>query len=893
MVQTPHDIAGQSHANCKGCGAWKNCRSPFMESTAGCAVKKSKPSVLVVMESPNESEDFNGELIPERSTRHTLVRSALKAANIDPDLCQYTVAVKCCPAKNKGPSTGQINACGIFLRSEISQLRPRAVLMLGNAPLRALFKKSGITKARRQVFQYKLDDGTEIPCVASFSPGFVARDENQRDRFMDDIKFFGDVVESGQGASLNVKVNIAPSPQQVIRFHREAVAKKTLVVTDTETDELHVYTRDNWLCLCIGFSNGPENIVVQFDTLATGRVTNYSPVQKAALAMLMAPDMRWAGHNFKYDWHVFNRRFGIRIKKVTCDTMLLHTHVFPVQGGHDLKTVSMEELGVGDYTTELRQYIGDGNDSKKYATCPYPVLAKYCGMDVYCTRRLVYKLLPRMKRMDTELIKDGSPWIAPSVSFSTVLMPMLIPLAELEATGVFINLKYLDEKEAELEKISEEALSELRSNKLVRKYENKKRTEIIAEYRDKQKDGKRVSPTMLQKELKKCIFNPNSPQQVAELIYGREYLNAPVIRETDSGAPATGVEVLEILAIEYADKLRHEFGHFTKHLQTVKKTEKLNGTYVGGLRKNIGTDGRVHTTIRPFGADTGRTASADPNLQNIPRDKSIKRIYCVRRVKGKPRVFIEADYSQLELRLAAAYSNDTNMVSVYAEGRDLHRETASSIFGIPAEKVTDAQRTNCKPVNFGVVYGLTAHGLARNLTIETKRKVEEDEAQTFIDGLFNAYPALEEWQDDMRNFAEQYGYVYTMFGSRRLLKNAMLKATDSERRRLKEAAFRQAVNTPIQGTGGLFALVAISKLSKLFKTKHFVEMGAKLLLTVHDSIAAECYEEYRDTVARAMRSVMINEPLKYVAKYMNGVPIEVDVKTGPTWGDLTDLKLTT
>jgi len=239
----------------------------------------------------------------------------------------------------------------------------------------------------------------------------------------------------------------------------------------------------------------------------------------------------------------------------------------------------------------------------------------------------------------------------------------------------------------------------------------------------------------------------------------------------------------------------------------------------------------------------------------------------------------------------AAMSGDAAMVDAYKHGRDIHTETAMAIHHLAdAGKVTKSIRSSAKAVNFGVIYGLTAYGLARDLSKKYNRLVENAEAQQYIDGLFAAFPGIQDWQIAVKDFCIKHGYVYTMFGRRRALRNVQLKGNTYESRMLREEALRQAINTPIQGTASDFTLVSIIKMQEQLHKLPQLAKRIRLVSTVHDSIIAEVDPSAVDISINFMRHIMTKEPLRWIGhKWNSDVPIAVDFKVGQDWHTAKEL----
>jgi DNA polymerase-1 len=349
-------------------------------------------------------------------------------------------------------------------------------------------------------------------------------------------------------------------------------------------------------------------------------------------------------------------------------------------------------------------------------------------------------------------------------------------------------------------------------------------------------------------------FNVNSPKQLAFLLF--EKLGLPPVKKTKTGY-STDVEVLEAL------KGAHEIPALVLEYRTLAK---LKSTYVDVLPELVDPrDGRIHTTFNPAGSGTGRLSSTDPNLQNIPvRTELGQRI---RRgfVPDAGNLFVGADYSQIELRLLAHLSGDVALVRAFREGADIHASTAASVFGVAPGDVTPDMRRKAKVINFGILYGMSAFGLSKELSIPPK------EAKTLIDGYFERYAGVREYLEETRARARRDGFVSTILGRRRYIRDI-----GSQNRVLRDAAERMAINAPIQGSAADLIKVAMIRVDAEFRARGF---GARLLLQVHDELLVEA-----PAGAAAEASAVLVEAMEGAAKL--SVPLTVSSGTGANWGEV-------
>ena len=358
-------------------------------------------------------------------------------------------------------------------------------------------------------------------------------------------------------------------------------------------------------------------------------------------------------------------------------------------------------------------------------------------------------------------------------------------------------------------------------------------------------------------ELAGQPFNLGSPKQIGEILFGK--LKLPVVKRTASGAPSTDEEVLEKLALDYP---------LPKTLLEYRALAKLKSTYCDKLPASVDPrTGRVHTSYGQAVAVTGRLSSSEPNLQNIPiRTPEGRRIREAFIAPPGSRI-VSADYSQIELRIMAHLSGDEGLLAAFAAGEDVHRATASEIFGVPVSEVTSEQRRYAKVINFGLIYGMSAFGLAANLGID------KDAARSYIDRYFTRYPGVARYMETTRALAKRQGYVETVFGRRLWLPE--INSPNGPRRAASE---RAAINAPMQGTAADLIKLAMIAVSDWL---HREQLATKLIMQVHDELVFEVPEAEVEAAIPAIRATMEGACEPWLSL---SVPLGVEVGTGPDWG---------
>ena len=331
-------------------------------------------------------------------------------------------------------------------------------------------------------------------------------------------------------------------------------------------------------------------------------------------------------------------------------------------------------------------------------------------------------------------------------------------------------------------------------------------------------------------------------------------MEIPGGKKTKTGY-STAAGVLEKLEPEYP---------FVRKILTYRTLTKLNSTYAEGLQNYISDDGRIHGTFNQTVTATGRISSTDPNLQNIPvrmdLGREIRKVF----VPKDGCVFVDADYSQIELRILASMSNDKNLIDAYKNSKDIHASTASLVFNVPIDEVTDIQRRNAKAVNFGIVYGISSFGLSQDLSISKKQ------AKQYIEDYFESYPGVKKYLDDSVEFAKENGYALTLYKRRRPVPE--LKAGNFIQKQFGE---RAAMNSPIQGTAADIMKIAMNKVDEELKKQN---LKSKIVLQIHDELLIEAYEDEVEQVKELLKKNM-----EEAAELK--VPLDVDVNVGANWND--------
>ncbi len=582
----------------------------------------------------------------------------------------------------------------------------------------------------------------------------------------------------------------------------EAVREAGWFAFDSETDSL-----DALKARPVGFSLSVRPGEACYVPLygPEGPVLDEEEVRRRLKPVLEDSSLRMVAQNAKYDYKVL-RRWGVHLASLAFDTMIAAWLLDTTASSFGLDELAQSHLGYS--TVHYKDLFPDhrrGTPLPAFDTVALEEASRYAAEDADITYRLFGVFEPRLRERGFERL------------FYELEMPLVPVLAEMELAGIRIDTEMLGAYSRELE----EHLGEIEE-------------EIF--------------------ELCGRRFNIASTRQLQEVLFTDRKLTP--VKKTKTGY-STDVAVLQELAREdpVPEKvLRH------------RMLSKLRSTYVEALPKLVNAEtGRLHTHFTQTGTATGRLSSKDPNLQNIPiREEEGRRIREAF-VPEEGRVFVSADYSQIELVVLAHLSGDPGLTRAFREGKDVHRETGALIFGVPAEEVTAAQRRIAKTINFGVMYGMSSFRLARELNIS------RNEAEQFIEAYFRTYPRIKEFVENTVREAEKSGVVRTIFGRERPVPDIT-----SRNRTVKSAAERIAVNTPIQGTAA-----DIVKKAMLLVDRRLEEQGSRgrILLQVHDELILEVPAAEREKVGH-----MIAEEMTAAVEL--SVPLRVNVESGSSWGAL-------
>ena len=581
----------------------------------------------------------------------------------------------------------------------------------------------------------------------------------------------------------------------------EKLKQAKLFALDTETDNLD-YMAANLVGISFALENGEAAYLpLQLDYLGAPKTLEKTTALTLLKPVLENPAIQKVGQNFKYDLTIFARN-GIDVQGVAFDTML-ESYVLNSTGRHNMDDLAKRYLG--HQTITFEEIAGKGKNQLTFNQIPLQKAAEYAAEDADVTMKLQQVLWEKLSK-------------EPSLEklFKEMELPLLGVLSRMERRGVLIDSDALF----------------LQSNEIaIRLSELEEQAYVLA-----------GQP-----------FNLASTKQLQEILFDK--LGLPVIQKTPKGAPSTNEEVLEELAFS------HEL---PKVLVEHRGLSKLKSTYTDKLPQMVNPQtGRVHTSYHQAVTATGRLSSSDPNLQNIPirneEGRRIRQAFIAR----EGFTVVAADYSQIELRIMAHLSQDQGLINAFTQGKDIHRSTAAEIFGVALDEVTSEQRRNAKAINFGLIYGMSAFGLSRQLGIGRA------DAQSYMDLYFKRYPGVQTFMHDIREKAKAQGYVETLF-SRRLY----LPDINSSNAMRRKGAERVAINAPMQGTAADIIKRAMIQLDQKLQNDPDIVM----IMQVHDELVFEVRSE-----KVAFYSELIKTHMESAADLV--VPLIVEVGQGTNWDE--------
>ena len=760
--------------------------------------------IVFIGEAPGRDEVRSGKPFTGPSGKLLAKLAQIVDLDLSPE-CVYITNTMRCPIGSNPPRSA-LHACRDRLLAEVTAHPRQLLVLLGNSALRAL---TGQAHAKISQMRGRLLDTEFGLAIATYHPAAILRNPREYPTLLADFHYIADLIRTNgtarrdPGTPRYDLVTDTNAPAVIARLQEQS-----LLAADIETSGFNEYS-DRVLCLGVGYAPNQGYI--------------FPPeLIPRAKGLLENPDVQWVWHNGKFDVK-FLRRLGIDAR-VDHDTMLIHYALDERIGTHGLKELAADVLGAPDYEADIKQYLP--NKATPYDVIPTDVLHRYLAWDCDSTYQLFQALYPQVQA-DPHLKK----------LYHRLLLPASEFLLHVEQNGLPVSFEYLEELDRILSTKRIQLLQQLR--------------QVAREYGwDPNRYADDVGATSAPK-----MFNPGSPKQVQWLLYHPHGLG---LRPPKGYEANSREETLKKLPANPV----------TEGLIAFREVSKERSTYVDGLRERAlqAPDRRAHPTFLIPGTVTGRLASRNPNVQNIPRKAEIRN--AVQAPDGY--VLIEADYSQAELRMLAHFSKDPYLMRVYQEGRDLHDEVAEDFF--PGWKsLTDPvlkreQRIRAKFVNFGIVYGRGPESIDREFGCGMA------EAKRYIDTWFSRAERAYDYIQRLRATAAAGGTLVTPFGRKRRFG----LVTNENRHTVQN----EAANFPIQSAASDLTLISAMRLWPLLEAH-----GARVINIVHDSILIEAPDD----------AVLIPELTQLIVRTMqetpvltlrSEVPFTADVSVGKRWGDL-------
>jgi len=617
--------------------------------------------------------------------------------------------------------------------------------------------------------------------------------------------------EQGAQVEAVIAVTSAPLPRDYHKIMSEEALEQwlhklsaaALISFDTETDSLN-YMRAR--IVGVSFAVSPREaayVPLGHDYAGAPHQLDRDKVLAALKPILEDMTKAKLGHHLKYDAHVL-ANYGIALNGQRFDSMLESYVLNSVATRHDMDATAQRYLGVK--TIHFEDVAGKGAKQITFNQVDVDRATEYSAEDADVTLQLHQAIWPQIEAIP-----------ALKSVYESIEQPLVPVLFRMERAGVLVDRALLKAQSSELATRMLELQGQAH-----------------------QEAG--------------GVFNVDSPKQLQEILFGK--LGIPVIRKTPTGQPSTAEDVLEELAETYP---------LPKLILEYRGMAKLKSTYTDNLPLQINeSTGRIHTSYHQAVAATGRLSSQDPNLQNIPiRTKEGRRI---RQAFIAPSGYslVAADYSQIELRIMAHLSGDASLLRAFAEDRDVHQATAAEVFGLAPDSVSADQRRSAKAINFGLMYGMSAFGLARQLGIA------RGDAQKYMDLYFERYPGVKRYMEETRRQARETGYVETVFGRR-----LYLPEIQSRNAALRQYAERSAINAPMQGTAADIIKRAMIEVDAWLQSSR---VAARLIMQVHDELVLEVADEAVESLVGQIRTYMVRAADL-------AVPLKVDVGVGRNWDE--------
>lgn len=860
---------------CEGCSLSESANHPCL---LGRGSKSAK--IMIIQDFPSDLDDEKGKCLYGKSCEN--MRKAMENRGIDLEDVYYTSLVKCL-VPNEKPSPISIKTCQKILEAEISLVNPKIIVPLGNYSLRFCGLTGTITKIRGNA-QENVIVGEKRIVLPILNPRMVLKKPAYKEYILKDLDTLKELYNKGMttisGVNYRYLETLPEALEELDRLEKEA----KVLCFDLETTGKSPYMLDSKI-VCISLTDKTHYGVVipLYHRQNPMSVEEVEEIIKKLKKLLENPDIIKVAHNGKFDMEWLDVRLGIKVANFKIDTMLYHyLAISEEQGTQGLKNQAWEFTDMGGYDNELDKYRSKLPEDIRYNydNIPWDILKKYAAADADCSLRL--------KEIYEPLVEENSSW---KTLVEDILMPASYALMEIEENGMkfdnSVSEKYqrtysdeINRIKHRLESYPEVVLLEREKQKLW------KEREQIRQIPRKDRTDDEQRKFSEYKKYENYKFNWGSVNQLRELLFDCLKLKTSVMTET--GAFSTGEEALKELSQQ------HEIPNL---LLELRKVTTLFNMFIAKLPSMVDSNNIIHPSFNLAGTVTGRMSSENPNSQQFPRKaedpllfqylNEPKSLFCSR--YGKDGCIMNADYSALEMRIAGIISGDSTLLNAFLSGKDLHKSTASLVWGVPIDEVSKDLRTKAKSVNFGIIYGKSGITFAQDLYYDPSGKnpnktddweKAKDEGMKLVKDYLHTFSGLDSWLKNTKKSAYRKGYVETMFGRRRRLPDLHSKV-----QALKSNAERQAINAPIQGTGSDLTLLSIINIQKWLN-----ETGkkTKLICTVHDSLVFDVYIPELPEVGRQVKYIMEHVHEKYID---TEVPVISELELGPNYGLVWDVEV--
>lgn len=860
---------------CDNCSLCEAAISPCM---MGEGTQKAK--IMFLQDCPDSIDDKKGHPFSGKSCSQ--IRKAMTNRGIDLDDVYFTSLVKCIVPGDE-PKPVHVEACKYLLEAEIEVVDPDIIVPVGKQSLKFCVGRNTLLKMRGNAQEAEICGRTRI-VLPMMHPRSVRIKPAYKDFILKDMDTLKELYTNGMtevsGVDYRYLETLEDCMTEIIRLKNEA----KIFCFDLETTGKSPYFDDSKI-VCISLTDkthfGCVIPLYHHETPLWG--WEIGTVVKMLRWLLEDESIPKVAHNGKFDIEWLHYWLDIDVKNFSFDTMLAHyLCISEEQGTQGLKGQAWEFTDMGGYDNALDEYRSTLPEAIRYNydNIPWNILKTYAVADVDCCLRLMEIYKP--------MIDENPQW---RTVMDDIMMPASYTLRDIEENGMKFDVElaehYAKTYQDEIDRITERLESypevlELEREKQALFLEREKIKLIPKKDRTKEEQKKFEQ----YKKYENFKFNWNSPQQLSELLYDRLGLVTSIT--TDTGALSTGEEAMNEI------REQHEIPDL---LLELRKVTTLNGMFIQKLPEMRDSNNIVHPSFNLAGTVTGRMSSENPNAQQFPRKaenpllfqyhNEPKALFTSR--YGENGCIMNADYSALEMRIAGVISGDKALLEALLSGKDLHKSTASLVWGVPVDEVPKDMRTNAKAVNFGIIYGKSGVTFAKDLYYDKSGKnpkktddwdAAKAQGMKLVDDYLNTFSGLHKWLEGTKRFALKHGYVETMFGRRRRLPDLKSKVPT-----LKANAERQSINAPIQGTGSDFTLLSLIHIQKWLTDNN---MKSLIVATVHDSIVFDVYIPELHLVAPKVKEIMehVHEP--YID---TPIPIISDLELGANYGATFDVSL--